>query len=397
MNAGSDCPSLRSMIERLIACDTVSSSADPNLDHSNRPVIDLIAEWAEGLGFRTELFEVRGEKDKYNLVATLGEGPGGLVLGGHADTVPWDAHRWTIDPFRATERDGRLYGLGSCDMKSFLALSVEAARRYAPSRPSRPLHLVVTADEETTMSGARALAAGGELQAEAAVIGEPTMLKPVRMHKGIFFDRVRLVGCAGHSSDPAYGNSAIDGMHTVMSALYELRAELAATQRNKAFRVPGPTLNLGAIHGGDNPNRICGECDLSYDLRILPGMDLDEQRQAVRDRIRAAVADTGLDVHFDTLFTGTPPAETAADTPIIRAAEELTGETARAVAFGTEAAFYQQAGMDVVILGPGSIAQAHQPDEFVALEQLDAGVELLGGLIERFCGDTATTDTRRVG
>ncbi len=397
MNAGSDCPPLRAMIERLIACDTVSSSADPNLDHSNRPVIDLIAEWAESLGFRTELFEVRGEKDKYNLVATLGEGPGGLVLGGHADTVPWDAHRWTIDPFRATERDGRLYGLGSCDMKSFLALSVEAARRFAPSQPTRPLHLVVTADEETTMSGARALAAGGALDAEAAVIGEPTMLKPVRMHKGIFFDRVRLVGCAGHSSDPAYGNSAIDGMHTVMTALYELRAELTAKHHNEAFRVPGPTLNLGAIHGGDNPNRICGECSLSYDLRILPGMDLEEQRQAVQNRIREAAADTGLDVHFDTLFTGTPPAETPADAPIVRAAEELTGESARAVAFGTEAAFYQRAGMDVVILGPGSIAQAHQPDEFVALEQLDAGVELLGGLIHRFCGEADTARDRRVG
>lgn len=378
-------PPLRTMIERLIAEDTVSSRGDPGLDRSNRPVIDLVGEWAEAIGFAVETRRVPGEDGKYNLVATLGDGEGGLVLGGHADTVPWDAHRWTVDPFRATERDGRLYGLGSCDMKSFLALALEAARGHAPRRPARPLHLVVTADEETTMSGARALAAEPPLRAGAAIIGEPTMLKPVRMHKGILMDRVRLLGRSGHSSDPAYGNNALDGMHAVMGALMALRDELGTRHRNDAFRVPTPTLNLGAIHGGDNPNRICGECALSYDLRMLPGMQLDAERRRVRECIRQAIADRGFEVHFDTLFEGTPPAETAADAEIVQAAEAATGESARAVAFGTEAAFYQRAGMDVVILGPGSIAQAHQPDEYVALEQLDTGVDLLGRLIREYC------------
>jgi len=378
------CPDLRNMIAQLIAQPTVSSSGDPRLDTSNRAVIDLMAEWAEACGFAVRICGVPDNPGKYNLIATLGDGPDGLVLGGHADTVPWDANRWTFDPFEATERDGKLYGLGSCDMKSFLALSLEAGRQFADRKLAQPLHLVVTADEETTMSGARALADEG-LQASAAVIGEPTTLKPVRMHKGIFMERARLVGCSGHSSDPGYGNSALEGMYAVMGALLDLRKWLQAEYHNPEFRIPVPTLNLGQIHGGDNPNRICGECELSYDVRLLPGMDNDAERERLHQRIRDAIAGTGLELSFECLFQGTPPAETAADAPIIRAAEELTGTPAQAVAFGTEAAFYQRAGMDVLILGPGSISQAHQPDEFIDLEYLAPTVEMLGGLIERFC------------
>jgi len=163
------------------------------------------------------------------------------------------------------------------------------------------------------------------------------------------------------------------------------RAELQAAHRNPAFRVPTPTLNLGQVRGGDNPNRICGECELSFDLRLLPGMDLDTERERVRECVRTALADSDLALHFDSLFDGTPPAETPADAPIVQAAETITGETAQAVAFGTEAGFFQRLGMDVLVMGPGSIAQAHQPDEFVALEQLGQTVALLGELIGRFC------------
>jgi len=273
MSTDCSCPGLRDMIARLIAQDTVSSRGHADLDRSNRPVIDLVASWTEACGFGTRILDLPHKPGKHNLVATLGSGPGGLVLAGHADTVPWDAERWTFDPFTATERDGRLYGLGSCDMKSYLALAVEAARRYAGRHPARPLHIVVTADEECDMAGARSLAETEPLRADAAVIGEPTNLLPVRMHKGIFMERLRLVGRSGHSSDPAYGNNALEGMHTAIAALLAHREELQASQRNESFRVPTPTLNLGQIRGGDNPNRICGECELSFDLRLLPGMD----------------------------------------------------------------------------------------------------------------------------
>ncbi|MDZ7747847.1 MAG: acetylornithine deacetylase [Halofilum sp. (in: g-proteobacteria)] len=378
-------PERREMIARLIAQNTVSSRGDPALDHSNQAVIDLLADWAEGCGLRVRVTDVPDKPGKHNLVATLGDGPGGLALGGHADTVPWDADRWTCDPFRATEADGRLYGLGSCDMKSFLALALEAAAGFAGRDLERPVHLVVTADEECDMAGARALATGDGFAPEAAVIGEPTRLAPVRMRKGIFMERLRLVGCSGHSSDPEYGASALEGMHVAMGELLAIRDELQRAHHSDAFRVPTPTLNLGQIRGGDNPNRICGECELSFDLRVLPGMDLEAERTRIRARVTDALAGRGLAIHFEPLFEGTPPAETRADAPVVQAAETLTGEPAGAVAFGTEAAFYQRLGMDVVVLGPGSIAQAHQPDEYVELGYLGRTVDLLSGLIERFC------------
>ena len=173
--------------------------------------------------------------------------------------------------------------------------------------------------------------------------------------------------------------------HAAIGALKQLRAELQSAHHNDAFRVPVPTLNLGQIRGGDNPNRICGECELSYDLRVLPGMDLEAERDRIRARVEEALAGSGLEIRFEPLFEGTPPAETAADAPIVRAAEALTGETAGAVAFGTEAGFYVRQGMDVLVMGPGSIAQAHQPDEYVEIAQLGRTVTLLSGLIERFC------------
>lgn len=378
-------PDPRTMIAELIATPSVTSRGDPSLDTSNRAVIDRIAEWSEAAGFANHIAPVPAETQKYNLVATLGSGPGGLVLAGHADTVPWDAMRWTHDPFRATEENGRLYGLGACDMKSFLALALAAAAPYAEQALRRPLHLVVTADEETTMSGARALVREDMLHADAAIVGEPTRLRPVRMHKGIIMERLRLVGRSGHSSDPAYGNSALEGMQQAMAALIALRAQMQAEYHNEAFRVPVPTLNLGQIRGGDSPNRICGECALAYDLRILPGMDAQHERARIHACVHEALAGSGLEIHFEALTEGTPPVETPADSPLVQAAEAFTGHRASAVAFGTEAPFYQALGMDVVVLGPGSIAQAHQPDEFLPLADIEPTIELLGRFIQRFC------------
>lgn len=383
------CPATREMIEQLVAQNTISSSGNPVLDHSNLPVIDLIADWAQRCGLVVRILEVPGVPGKYNLIARLGDGPGGLALAGHADTVPCDAELWRFDPFRVTETEGRLYGLGTCDMKSFLALSLAAISGFRPGELDQPVYLVVTADEETTMSGARALADAGALSADGVILGEPTTLKPVRMHKGIFMERLRLTGCAGHSSNPAYGNNALEGMYTAMGALLQLRTELQASHHNEAFMVPTPTLNFGGIQGGDNPNRICGQCALSYDLRVLPGMDIDAVRDRLHERVRESLAGSGLEIEFDSLFDGTPPAETAADSPLIRAAEEITGEPARAVAFGTEAAFYQRQGLDVLVMGPGSISQAHQPDEYIALDYLDRTVDLLRRFIDHFCVKSA--------
>jgi acetylornithine deacetylase len=372
------------MIRDLIAIPSVSS-VSPSLDQSNRAVIDRLASWLEDLGFRVEIQSIPDAPDKANLIATLGRGSGGLVLAGHTDTVPYDDHLWHHAPFGGVMEDGRIYGLGSADMKSFLALAIQAARAFDAGKFKHPLIILATADEESGIKGARALADTGRSPGRLAVIGEPTGLRPVRMHKGIMMEAIRVAGRSGHSSNPDLGANALEGMYRVLGEILRWRAELQAHYRNPLFEVPVPTLNLGHIHGGDNPNRICGDCELHIDIRPLPGMNLLELRAALRQRVTRMLRDSDLTLSFEPLFDGIEAMETPATAAIVRATEELTGHVAEAVAFGTEAPYFQSLGMETVILGPGHIEQAHQPDEYLALDTLDPTVNLLTRLIDRFC------------
>lgn len=375
--------SLAAMMRELIAAPSVSS-ADPALDVGNRRASELIETWCRQLGFRTSVEAVPGKTDHWNVVATAGVGPGGLILAGHSDTVPCDPARWTHSPFDLDERDGRLYGLGTTDMKSFFTLALEAAARFDLTRLTAPLTIIATADEETGMAGARALPALAGRGAQV-VLGEPTGGRPVRAHKGNTAHRIRLTGRSGHSSDPANGNSALEGMHAVLTSLLDLRRALQQRYRHPAFSVPTPTMNFGCIHGGDNPNRICAACELSFDLRILPGMDA----RALIDDIKAQVLEVAhtrkLGADFDVILDVVPPLMTAEDRPIIEAAQEATGHAADAVPFTTEGPFYQQQGLDVLVLGPGSIACAHQPDEFLDICAIEPSINHLSRLIDRFC------------
>jgi acetylornithine deacetylase len=270
-------------------------------------------------------------------------------------------------------------------MKSFLALACEAARGLSAKDLCQPLVILATADEESSMSGAIALAEAGRPLGRYAVIGEPTGLKPVRMHKGIMAEAIRLIGQAGHSSDPSLGNNALEGMHELIGEILTWRAELQARYRHDAFQVAVPTLNLGHIHGGDSPNRICGECELHIDLRPTPGLALDDLRAELYRRVATLAGRRGLEWRAERLFPGIPAVETAADSAIILAGEELTGHKAGAVAFATEAPFLDRLGLETMILGPGDIAQAHQPDEYLEAERIQPTIELLRGLIRRFC------------
>jgi acetylornithine deacetylase len=377
-------PPLREMMQRLIGAPSVSS-VSPAFDQSNRDVIDLLAGWLDGLGFAVEVLPLTRQPGKTNLIATLGRGPGGLVLSGHTDTVPYDEGRWRYDPFRLTEADNRLYGLGASDMKAFFALAIEAARHCPAETLGAPLILLATADEESSMDGARDLVALGRPRARYAVIGEPTGLRPVHMHKGIIMEAIHVYGHAGHSSNPQLGASALEGMHKVLGELLAWRGELQASHNDPRFAVPVPTLNPGAIHGGDNPNRICAHCELHFDLRALPGMDLDALRRSLDERLAALLSGGALRVERRSLIDGTPAMQTPADSAIVRAAETLTGHPAEAVAFCTEGPYLNALGMDSIILGPGDIAQAHQPDEYLALDRIEPTVALLRGLIKRFC------------
>jgi acetylornithine deacetylase len=380
-------PEPEEMIRSLVAVPSVSST-DPRLDRSNRGVVDLVAEWAEGIGFDVAVREVPGRPGKHNVIARLGGGgPAGLLLSGHTDTVPFDEGAWTHDPFDATVVGDRIYGLGTADMKSFLALALEAASIYGASDLREPLVIVGTADEESTMSGARALVDEGEPLSKRAVIGEPTGLVPIRSHKGILMQTVRLLGRSGHSSNPALGVSALDGMRHVLDRVVAFRERLVREHRDASFEVAHPTLNLGRIEGGDAANRICARCELSLDLRVLPGMDAEATRAALHREIEEAVRESGLPLglELDAPFEGIPPFSTAKTAELVRAAEELSHASSETVAFGTEAPFLTALGMETIVLGPGSIDVAHRPDEHLPLDHLPKTVALLRALVDRFC------------
>lgn len=237
------------------------------------------------------------------------------------------------------------------------------------------------------MDGANLLVASGKPRARHAIVGEPTDLRPVRMHKGMMMEAVTVTGHSGHSSNPALGNSALEGMQRVMTELLAFREEMAARHRNPLFEVDVPTLNLGCIHGGDNPNRICGECELHFDLRPLPGMALEELRAAIRARLDRVAAATGLTITMRPLFPGLLPFAEDAGAPIVRAAEEFTGYSAGNVAFATESPLFQRLGMQTVVMGPGSIRQAHQPNEYMEQHQIGPMTGVLQRMIQRFCVD----------
>lgn len=367
------------LFSRIIASNSVSS-INPSLDQGNRPVIDLLANTLEELGFSCEVMDLGN--NKANLIATLGSGPGGLVLSGHTDTVPCDEELWRSDPFQLVERDNRFYGLGVCDMKGFFALAIEAIKPFVGEKLSEPLIVLATADEESSMSGAKAIAEAGRPHARCAIIGEPTGMKPINMHKGIMVEKLSLQGRSGHSSDPSLGLNAMETMTRVLAKLMALKQQLQA-QKHPGFAIDYPTLNLGCINGGDNANRICGHCELAFEIRPVPGMSLDQLQEDLENLIGEAADADGIKWQLEKLHV--PAFENSENSAIVEICGKLTGHQPESVAFATEAPYLQQLGMDVVILGPGDIEQAHQPDEFLALDRVQPGINLIAQLIRHCC------------
>jgi len=377
-------PSTVNMIRELIEIPSISCN-NPKYDQSNQTIIERLANWCNDLGFKCEIVPIANHPGKFNLVAVSGNGDDGLLLAGHTDTVPYDLNSWKFDPFKLTEQDDLLYGLGTSDMKSFFALVLTVVQKLTTDniRLKRPVTLLATANEESNMAGAKALTQ--KLRATRALIGEPTGLKPIRMHKGILMEAIHLHGRSGHSSNPDFGNSALEGMYQVMGELLQWRDQLQSRYTNSAFQVPLPTMNLGHIQGGDSANRICADCELHIDLRPLPGMNIDELRTTLHQRVKKILKHSGLNIEFKTLFDGIPAMETPADADIVKISERLTGYSAEAVAYGTEAPYLQALDIETIILGPGDIDQAHQPDEFIAMDRLQPMMDILSKMIVHYC------------
>lgn len=369
------------MLQVLIASNSISS-VNPDIDCSNREVIEILANWLDDLGFSTEIMPLEDPR-KANLIATLGTGSGGLVLAGHTDTVPCDESLWQQSPFALTERGHRFYGLGVCDMKSFFPFAIEAAKTFIGKTLQQPLIILATADEESSMAGARALAAAGKPKARAALIGEPTGMKPIAMHKGILIEKLHIQGKSGHSSNPALGNNALHTMYDALGVLRTLQSELKKKYHNPLFAIDYPTLNLGCIHGGDNPNRICGYSELGFEIRPLPGMNIADLHHLLEQRLLGLGEAEGTQVSLQ--HVGVPAFAADEQSELVALCEKLTGHHRESVAFATEAPYLHELGLDVMVLGPGNIDQAHQPNEYLAIERINPMLKLLEQLIAHYC------------
>ena len=376
-------PNTLAMLRTLVGEPSTSSIA-ASRDQSNLPVINHLANWLESLKFAVNVLPLPNKGGKANLIATLGSGEGGLVLSGHTDTVPCDEKHWDTDPYTLTEIDSVVHGLGSCDMKGFFPIALEAASLFHSKKLNKPLTILATSDEESSMAGARQLLRDGRPKADFAIIGEPTGLQPIIAHKGVLALSIVIEGSGGHASNPSLGCNALDTMHAVIADLLIYRQELASMYTNPTFEINIPTLNLGCLHAGDSPNRICETAELQIDVRLMPGMEIEELDTTIQHRLVETIASHGTRLSI-TRINEVPAYQTSGDGDLATTLASLCGRPPGTVAFGTEAPFLQSLGMETVVFGPGSINQAHQPNEYLDLNQLSPARETLEKVIRHYC------------
>jgi acetylornithine deacetylase len=377
---------LRELFSRLVAFDTVSRN-------SNLPLADFLADYLDRPGVRIHRQPAPGEP-KANLVIEIGPPTDpvareGLGLSGHMDVVPADEPEWSSDPFAVTERDGLLYGRGTADMKGFLALAVDLAARLDPSRLRRPLVLLLTYDEELGTLGARhfhdSWPADHPLPRHA-VIGEPTELEVVRLHKGHLKARITIHGTPAHSAYPHLGHNAIEPAGRLIVALTELREALAAERlpSSASFpEVPFPSLNVATVEGGTAINIVPDRCAVEVGLRLLPGMDELEVEARLRATAQRALGGERWSLEG---LSVSPAVEAPASSPLFTNLCALTGQQGSpSVSFATDAGWLQRMGVECVLYGPGSIRVAHKPDEHLPVSELEQAGQVLERLVERWC------------
>lgn len=371
------------ILTRLVAFDTTSRNSN----------LELIA-WVEDfLGQRGIVSHrvTNADGTKANLYATIGpDAAGGVVLSGHTDVVPVDDQPWTSDPWVLSERGGKLYGRGTADMKAFLALAlahVDDARAVALKRP---IVLAFSYDEEIGCLGAPSMIAELAAQANkpsAVIVGEPTSMKVVSAHKGTRTFIVDVVGCEGHSSLPDQGVSAVMEALKLMSLVAEMGVEARAATHTH-FNPPGPTMTIGKVDGGTASNILARRCSFIWDCRCPE----QAQGDAIEARFRAAAAEIDASIKARapeggvtiTRRTNTPGLAIDPTSAAETLARALTGDNeTRAVAYAAEAGLFQRAGIPAIICGPGSIEQAHQPDEWIERAQVEEGALFMRRLIER--------------
>lgn len=382
-------PATLKLIRDLIAFPTVSRD-------SNLELIDYVRELLRPLDADVRMTYDR-DKRKANLFATLGpRGVPGVVLSGHTDVVPVDGQEWATDPFTVTERDGRLYGRGTSDMKSFIACTLALAPAFVRQGLKTPLHLAFSYDEEVGCLGVRDLLtdmAQAGIKPLSCIVGEPTEMRPVIAHKGKQSYRCTVRGLASHSAYAPYGVNAVEAAAEAVAFLKQLaRRHRDRGPYDRGFDVAYTTVHTGVISGGTALNIVPQDCVFDFEFRNLPGDDpnalLKEFEAHVREVIEPEMHAVDPKSGFKIVKMSEIPAlNTGAETGITALAQEFSGSNDLAkVSFGTEASQFQVAGVPTVVCGPGSIREAHRPDEFVSLEQVARCERFLQGLMSRCCG-----------
>ena len=370
------------VLDRLIGFPTISS--DSNMD-----CITYIQDYLTELGARCEL--TSAVAGKANLFATLGpEGDGGIILSGHTDVVPVAGQDWSSDPFIMRKEGGRLYGRGTCDMKGFVAASIVTARDYAKQNLKRPIHFAFTYDEETGCMGAQVLVdklIKDGLKPSICIVGEPTSMRIIDGHKGCCEYTTEFTGVEGHSSLPHLSVNALEYANHFITRLMEVREELPArAPKNTAFDPPFSTSSICGLHSGVAHNVIPNKALVEWEMRVIQQSDHNYLRGAMQDfvdtvllpEMQAKSPKADIKEVFCCEVTGLEPEKDSEAVKIIR---ELTGRNSTdVVSFGTEAGLYKRAGISAALCGPGSIEQAHKPDEYVEITQLDECLKMLDRL-----------------
>ena len=370
------------LAQDLVRMNTVSAN-------SNLELIHYVRDALRALGVASRL-TFNADRSKANLFATLGEGkPAGVILSGHTDTVPWDGQAWTVDPLSATVREDRLYGRGSADMKSFIALALAHAQAFLDSEAPFAIHFAFSYDEEVGCFGVRELIADlrdAGIRPLACIIGEPTGMVPAIAHKGVYRYRCCVRGKEAHSSLTPMSVNAIEMAARLVGRIRDMAEDFERNEpRYHGFDVPWSTASVGQFHGGIADNVVPRDAEFRYEFRDLPTADVRAMQQAVLEQARAlepamqrVAPDAGF--RFDTICE-IPSFLGSANDPVTRLALRLSGEERTTlVAFGTEAGLFKNAGIPTVVCGPGFITQAHQPDEFVSLDQLARCEAFMQGL-----------------
>jgi acetylornithine deacetylase len=381
-----DAPATAEMLARLVSFDTTSRN-------SNLALIGFVREFldAQGIPYRISTDAAR---EKANIHAIVGpQEAGGIALSGHVDTVPVDGQAWTADPFTLRPADGRLYARGAADMKGFVAACLAAVPTIKARALVRPLHLFISYDEEVGCHGAQRLLQDlteSGLKPALCVVGEPSGMQPILAHKGKLNLAVRVRGLTGHSSEPGRGVNAVQAAGEAVAYVAAEARRLAREGPFEAgFDPPHTTIHVGTIQGGTILNIIPERCAFTMEWRNIPADDpmrhMERMRQYVAGNIEPAMHAVSAGTGFDfEVTTEMPGLSLGADHELTAIVKQLTGSNSTGkVSYGTEGGFYQNAGIATIVCGPGHIAQAHQPDEWIGQDQLDACDAFIRRLVDR--------------